>query len=175
MIAKGFDGRVPTPGAFTAADQAVLTATDNLYTACRTAMDKQAIKTWLDAVWAVIADADRWFATEKPFDKALSVERKGTILYVAAEIVRQLAILVLPAMPDSGGKLLDLLGQPADARSFAALGPAGRLKPGTALPAPVGIFPRYIRPEAADAGLGKPAKQGKSPPKGKGGAAGDGG
>ena len=62
-------------------------------------MDRQAIKGWLDAVWAVISDADRYFALEKPFDKSLSAERKGTILYVAAEVVRQLSILVQPAMP----------------------------------------------------------------------------
>ena len=32
---------------------------------------------------------------------------------------------------------------------FAALGGATRIKPGTVLPAPVGIFPRYIEPTAA--------------------------
>jgi methionyl-tRNA synthetase len=37
-------------------------------------------------------------------------------------------------------KLLDLLGQPDD-RTFAAIGT--RLAPGTPLPAPVGVFPRY--------------------------------
>jgi methionyl-tRNA synthetase len=37
--------------------------------------------------------------------------------------------------------LLDLLGQPAEQRSFTALGT--RLVPGTALPAPTAVFPRY--------------------------------
>jgi len=149
MIAKGFEGRVPEPGALTAADEALIAKADALYATCRAAMDGQAIKTWLDAVWDVIGDADRYFASEKPFDKALSVERKGTILYVAAEVVRQLAILVQPTMPASAAKLLDLLAQPADARSFAHLGTAGRLVPGTALPEPQGVFPRYVDPEAA--------------------------
>jgi methionyl-tRNA synthetase len=44
-------------------------------------------------------------------------------------------------MPESSGKLLDLLGQPAEKRTFAAIG--DRLAPGTALPPPVGVFPRY--------------------------------
>ena len=44
-------------------------------------------------------------------------------------------------MPGSGAKLLDLLGQPTGQRDFAAIGT--RLAPGTALPAPVGVFPRY--------------------------------
>jgi methionyl-tRNA synthetase len=160
MIAKNFDGRVPAPGPFTDADKAVLAAADALYAACRTAMDRQAIKAWLDAVWAVIGEADRYFANEKPFDKTLSVERKGTILYVAAEVVRQLAILVQPSMPASGAKLLDLLAQPPEKRVFKALGEAGRLAPGTPLPPPVGVFPRYVRP-ADPAAAAKPPKQGK--------------
>ena len=169
MIAKGFDGKVPMPGAFTAADQAILTAADGLYPAARQAMDKQAIKSWLDAVWAVIGDADRYFASEKPFDKTLTVERKGTILYVAAEVVRQLAILVQPAMPASASKLLDLLGQPEETRRFTALGETGRLKPGTVLPAPVGVFPRYMRPvDPDDPAAAKPGKPPKPPKKPKG-------
>jgi len=158
MIAKGFDGKVPTPGTFTAADTAILAAADSIYAVARAAMDKQAIKAWLDAVWSVIGDADRYFASEKPFDKTLSVERKGTILYVAAEVVRQLAILVQPAMPASAAKLLDLLSQPEADRTFAALGPGGRLKPGTVLPAPQGVFPRYVKPADPDEAAAKPAK-----------------
>ena len=164
MIAKGFDGTVPTPGPLTPADEAILAAADAMYPAASEAMQKQAIKTWLDTVWAVIADADRYFASEKPFDKALSAERKGTILYVTAEVVRQLAILVQPAMPASAAKLLDLLAQPPAVRTFASLGRAGRLAPGITLPAPVGIFPRYVKPVDPDAAPAKPAK---APKKGK--------
>jgi methionyl-tRNA synthetase len=45
--------------------------------------------------------------------------------------------------------LLDILGIPdaAEARDFAAL--ATRIKPGTHLPAPAPVFPRYIEPTAA--------------------------
>jgi len=170
MIAKGFDGKVPAPGAFTPADEAMLAAADAMYAAAREAMEKQGLKTWLDTVWAVIGDADRYFASEKPFDKSLAVERKGTILYVTAEVVRQLAILVQPAMPASAAKLLDLLGQPEERRTFANLGAAGRLVPGTVLPAPVGVFPRYVRP--AEDGAEAPAKRPKKgKDKGKGDAA----
>jgi methionyl-tRNA synthetase len=44
--------------------------------------------------------------------------------------------------------LLDSLGIPADARNFAALGEASRIAPGTQLPPPVGVFPRYVEPKA---------------------------
>ena len=168
MIAKGFEGKVPAPAELTEADKAILAAADGIYAKAREAMDKQGIKGWLDAAWALVDHADKYFASEKPFDKTLSVERKGTILYVTAEVVRQIAILAQPAMPASAAKLLDLLGQgvsePATAeeaapRLFSALGEKGRLKPGTLLPAPQGVFPRYVDPEA------EAAKQAQSQPK----------
>jgi methionyl-tRNA synthetase len=158
MIAKNFGGVVPVPGPFTEADNAILASADAVHAIARTAMNKQAIKAYLDAVWAVVSEGDRYFASEKPFDKAHTPERKGTILYVTAEVVRQLAILAQPAMPESCGKLLDLLAQaPGAARSFAALGAGGRLKAGTVLPVPAGVFPRYVEIVAAGVFPGRTA------------------
>src|SRR4029077_5059254 len=92
-------------------------------------------------------DANRYFAAAEPWAKRKSdPKRMQTTLYVAAEVVRQLAILAAPVMPASGGRLLDSLAQEAVQRSFAALGAAHRLAPGLKLPAPVGIFPRYTEP-----------------------------
>jgi methionyl-tRNA synthetase len=99
-------------------------------------------------VWAVVAEADRYFAGEEPWAKAKTdPARMGTILYVTAEVVRQVAILAQPATPSGAAKLLDMLGQGDAARSFAALGEVGRLRPGTPLPPPAGVFPRYVEPK----------------------------
>jgi methionyl-tRNA synthetase len=161
MIAKNFGGKVPEPGTLTDADKVMLAAADAIYAKAREAMDRQGLKPYLDAVWAVVAAADRYFASEEPWAKGKTdPARQGTILYVAAEVVRQVAILAQPATPAGAGKLLDLLGQGADARSFAALGEAGRLRPGTALPPPMGVFPRYVDPtEAAKKAEPKPKKK----------------
>jgi methionyl-tRNA synthetase len=145
MIARNCDGRIPEPEAFTAADKAILAAADALYGKAREAMDRQGIKQYLDAVWAVVADANRYFAGEEPWAKSKTDRaRMGTILYVTAEVVRQVATLAQPATPAGAGKLLDGLAQAPEARSFAALGEKGRLRPGTPIPAPVGVFPRYV-------------------------------
>jgi methionyl-tRNA synthetase len=70
--------------------------------------------------------------------------RQGTVLYVTAEVLRQIAILVQPFMPDSAARLLDLLGVPEAERDFSTL--AARLAPGTKLPPPRPVFPRYVEP-----------------------------
>ena len=153
MIAKNCGGTVPEPGELTDADKTILASADALYAKAREAMDRQAITKYLDAVWAVVADANRYFAGEEPWaKKKTDFKRMETILYVTVEVVRQVAILAKPVMPQSARKLLEILGQPDDMRSFKALGAAGRLVPGTVLPEPQGVFPRYVEPEADDDG-----------------------
>jgi methionyl-tRNA synthetase len=148
MIAKNCDGRVPKPGTFTEADTTILAAADACLEKVEQAMDAFAIHRALEAIWAVIADANRYFAGEQPWaHRKDNPERMGTILYATAEVLRQLGILVQPIMPQSAGRLLDQLGVDPDARDFSTLGPKGRLKPGTKLPAPEPVFPRYIEAE----------------------------
>jgi methionyl-tRNA synthetase len=150
MIAKQYEGGLPEPGAFSNNDKAILAQADGMIELARTAMAMQQIHHYLNAVWAVVAEANRYFAGEAPWALAKTdPPRQRTVLYVTAEVVRQIAILAQPVMPESSAKLLDSLGIPADARDFASLGGAARIEPGTKLPAPVGIFPRYIEPTAA--------------------------
>ena len=115
-------------------------------------MATQQLHQVLNAVWAVVADANRYFAGEAPWALAKTdPQRQGTVLYVTAEVLRQIAILAQPFMPASAGKLLDLLAVPAGERTFAYLGGKHRIAAGAQLPAPAPIFPRYVEPEKASA------------------------
>jgi methionyl-tRNA synthetase len=150
MIAKQYQGVLPEPGEFSDNDKAILAQADGMMAQARTAMATQQIHQALNAVWAVVAEANRYFAGEAPWALAKTdPKRQATVLYVTAEVVRQIAILAQPAMPAASAKLLDLLGIPGEiaSRNFAALG--ARIKPGTVLPAPSPVFPRYIEPTAA--------------------------
>ena len=100
----------------------------------------------LNAVWSVVADANRYFASEEPWAKAKTdPKRQGTILYVTAEVLRQVAILTQPFVPTSAAAMLDQLAIPAGERAFDALGT--RIKAGATLPPPKPVFPRYVEPE----------------------------
>jgi methionyl-tRNA synthetase len=148
MIARNCDGKLPGAEALTADDRRMLDQADGLVATCRAALARQQIHQALNAIWAVVADANRYFAVAAPWElRKTDPVRMGTVLYVTAEVVRQVGILIQPVMPGSAARLLDLLATPADARSFAALGEAGRLASGTALPAPVAVFPRYVEAE----------------------------
>jgi methionyl-tRNA synthetase len=117
----------------------------------RSAMASQQIHQALNAIWAVVAEANRYFAGEAPWALAKTdPARQGTVLYVTAEVVRKIAILAQFAMPTASAKMLDILGIPDEigSRNFAAL--ETRIKPGTVLPQPSPVFPRYIEPSAAE-------------------------
>jgi methionyl-tRNA synthetase len=148
MIARQLGGTLPQPGAFSDNDKAMLAAADAMIGKAREAMQTQGLHHVLNLIWAVVADANRYFAGEAPWALAKTdPPRQGTVLYVTAEVIRQVAILVQPFMPDSAGKLLDLLAVPADQRDFSALGQ--RLAAGSTLPAPSPVFPRYVESEGS--------------------------
>ncbi|MGZ5804865.1 MAG: methionine--tRNA ligase, partial [Xanthobacteraceae bacterium] len=153
MVARQFDGKVPSPGPFTDNDNAILAQADAMIDKTREAMKTQQLHLVLAAVWAVVAEANRYFAGEAPWALAKTdPQRQGTVLYVTAEVLRQIAILAQPFTPEGAGKLLDLLGIKPDGRRFSTLGGKSRIVAGTPLPAPAPIFPRYVEPTAAAAG-----------------------
>ncbi len=149
MIAKAFGGTLPAPGAFTQADKTILAAADAMIGKARDFMKTQQLHQVLATVWAVVADANRYFASEEPWAKAKTdPQRQGTILYVTAEVLRQVAILAQPYMPSSAANMLDQLAIPAEQRSFSELKADRRIKAGVTLPPPKPVFPRYVEPEA---------------------------
>ncbi|MCF8476719.1 MAG: methionine--tRNA ligase [Pseudolabrys sp.] len=148
MVAKAFGGKLPEPGDFTPEDQTILAGADAMLAAAREHMKTQQLHLMLNTVWSVVADANRYFASEAPWGKAKTdPQRQGTILYVTAELIRQIAILAQPVIPTAAAKLLDLLAVPATERAFDALADGKRLAAGVQLPAPSGVFPRYVEPE----------------------------
>jgi len=145
MIARNCGGVLPKAAKLTAEDERLLAAADALLPACRTAMETQQIHLALNAIWALVADANRYFAAAAPWElRKTDPARMEAVLYVTAEILRQVVILVQPVMPASAERLLTLLGVDPAARGFASLGPGGRLKSGASLPTPQGVFPRYV-------------------------------
>jgi methionyl-tRNA synthetase len=160
MIARA-GGRTPDWREATPAkeDLAMLARADALLGDARRHMQSFALNLYIGAVFEVVSEANRYFANAEPWKLAKTdPARMGLVLYVTIETLRIAAILLQPAMPGSMGGLLDLLGVPPEARTFAALdagekagqlGAPHRLESGRALPAPAPVFPRYVEAEPA--------------------------
>jgi len=145
MIAKNCGSVVPDMGELTDADREILKAADAMLDEARELMDRQAIHRAIEAIWNVVSSANRYFAGEEPWaHKKDNPARMGTILYVTAEVIRQVAIMAQPFTPEAASKFLDQLAIPDDKRNFGDLGEAGRIGSGGELPKPAPVFPRYV-------------------------------
>ncbi|MEO6607357.1 MAG: methionine--tRNA ligase [Aestuariivirga sp.] len=150
MINKNCEAKVPICGPLSAADSAMLAMADAMLGEVRAQHEAFAISKAMDVIWKVVAEANRYFAGEAPWAlKKTDPARMATVLYVTAEVLRMVGILVQPYMPDSAAKLLDVLAVPAGERCFADIGK--RLVSGTELPAPQPIFPRFVEETEAKA------------------------
>jgi methionyl-tRNA synthetase len=137
MIAKQCGGVVPAPGA----DVRRPDLGPDLIGLLQHHVNDLKLHDALEAIWGLVREANGYFADMAPWALRKSDPAQAdTVLYWAAEAVRQLAILVRWAVPASADALLDQLAQGADDRDFAAL--ARPLRPGTVLPPPIGVFPR---------------------------------
>lgn len=146
MISKNCDGRVPQPGAFSAEDRALLDAAYAILASAREDMAAFRIHKALETIWNVVGEANRYFASQEPWAlKKTDPERMATVLYTTAEVIRVVGVNVQPFMPESAGKLLDLLAVPAEQRDFGSSD--APLVAGTELPKPSGIFPRFVESE----------------------------
>ncbi|MFM9976272.1 MAG: methionine--tRNA ligase [Beijerinckiaceae bacterium] len=150
MIAKTLEGRVPAKGLLTDADRAMLAMAYALPLKLRAGMDDFALHQMLNDIWAVTGEANRYFAAQEPWKLAKTdPPRRDSVLYVTVELLRCVGIACLPFVPMAAARLLDLLAVPASKRMLADLDPSRALASGDALPAPEGIFPRYVEPEAS--------------------------
>jgi len=144
MVHKNCDKQVPTPGALNDDDHALLGKVDGVIGRFRDEMDRQAIHRGLGEIWEVVGDANRYVDAQAPWAlRKTDPARMATVLYVLAETIRQLGILIQPVMPDAGAAILSQLDIGADGRQFSSLGADNRLAPGTPIAKPVPVFPRY--------------------------------
>ena len=148
LIAKNCDGRLPDGGPRTDADTALLDEAATLPSRLRGHIDRQALHEALDDVWRVIRASDSYIDQMAPWSlRKTDPVRMGHVLRVLAEAIKAIAIVLQPFMPASMTRLLDQLGVSPDSRSLAAVD--ARLLDGALLPAPEGLFPRFVEEQIA--------------------------
>jgi len=134
-------------GEFTPEDEALLETASMLRERTGSAMSVQAIQKYVDAMVGMVSDANKYIDEMAPWVlRKTDPERMATVLYVLLEVLRYTAILYQPLIPESAGKILDQLNVPADERTFAHLSDEYRVRQGSAISKPQGIFPRIEMP-----------------------------
>ena len=147
MVHKNLGGELAAPRDLSEVDRALLDLCGTARIQADEAMNELRVHDAVAAVWDVVAEANRYFASEAPWGlKSSDPDRMRTILHTTSEVVRRVAIMALPYVPAGGAALLDAMNVAGDARDFAALDVE---RAPTVIDKPTGIFPRHQLPEAA--------------------------
>ncbi len=156
FVFKHNDMRLPQIGDLLAADLNLLDlAGPNLLDAVRDKLDKQEFHRALETIWTVIRQANIYVDEQAPWGlRKTDTARMQTVLGVLCEVIRRLALLASPFMPDSCNKLLDQLAVPVDQRDFTTLDDQIHLVGGAVIAQPTGIFPRYAAAEQGSVNVG---------------------
>ena len=149
MIFKNCEASMPAaPAELLDADSTLLAAVDGLLDLQRQHYDRQAFHEALKVVWDVVGDANRYVDEMAPWAlRKTDPARMNDVLWVLAETLRQVAILIQPVMPEAAANMLDQLGVDQHQRGFENLG--ARLAGGQALDKPQPVFPRFVEEDGA--------------------------
>jgi methionyl-tRNA synthetase len=147
LVARNCGGVLPGREAGTEDDAGMDALATALPGLVRGLVEQQIFHDALEEVWKVIRAANAYIDRQAPWALAKTDKaRMATVLRVLVDTVRVVATLLQPFMPTSMNKMLDQIGVAVDQRQFAALAVA--LPDGISLPAPQGVFPRYVEPAA---------------------------
>jgi methionyl-tRNA synthetase len=154
MIEKNNGGKIPKPATFQPQDTALATKAQEAIGEVLEQYDKLGFSLALEEIWSLIAATDKYLTTEHPWslgDSEADQQRRATILWTTAEVLRIVTALTHPVLPESTTKVWSLLGQPGQADSVALDGLRwGQLVPGTALGKSQALFPRIEKAEAIE-------------------------
>ena len=145
LVNRNCDGRLPHRGPVTEDDAALLAQAEMLPDRFRPLIHQQALHEALEEAWRVIRASNGFIDRQAPWAlRKTDPVRMASVLRVLADVLRQVATVLTPFMPDAMARMLDQLGVPPDARTLAAL--LSPLPAGLPLPSPQGIFPRHNEP-----------------------------
>ncbi|WP_416831829.1 MAG: methionine--tRNA ligase [Erythrobacter sp.] len=153
FIAKNLDGHLPEIHGHNDADMALFETVGSAVSkeipdAFEALALQQAVEAWLQAVFACNAYID----SEAPWAlRKTDPERMETVLATLYICIAQLAVAILPVIPESSEKLLDLMGIPGANRSYSGIGEhwySPLAEGGFRIDKPTPLFPRLELPEA---------------------------
>jgi len=154
MIEKNCAGKIPKLAALQPQDTALATKAQEVIGEVLEQYDKLGFSLALEQIWSLIAATDKYLTTEHPWslgESEADQQRRATILWTTAEVLRVVTVLTHPVLPESTAKVWSLLGQAGHVSSQELDGLRwGQLKPGTPLGKSQALFPRIEKAEAIE-------------------------
>jgi methionyl-tRNA synthetase len=154
IIEKNLGGKIPKPGPREPQDDALGKETQSAIGEVLERYENMEFARALEAIWTVIGAADKYLTSQQPWalgDSEADMERKATILWTTAELLRIVAALAHPVLPESTAKVWSLLGQPGAVSGVELDGLRwGQLASGVQLGKGQALFPRVEKSETIE-------------------------
>jgi methionyl-tRNA synthetase len=154
MIEKNCGGKIPKPGALQPQDAVLAKEAQVAIGEVMEHYEKLEFSRGLEVIWSLISAADKYLTVEKPWSLGESGEeqqRRATVLWTTAEVLRVVTVLAHPVLPESTAKVWALLGQSGALGAVDLEGLVwGQLAPGTTLGKSQALFPRIEKTEAIE-------------------------
>ena len=113
MIHRYFDGVVPKPESYQAADLDIQSVARVAAQGADRAMDKVMIHEAIQKTWTLVDELNNYITVQEPWVLAKDLEnreRLATVLYTTIEGLRVLTVLLSPVMPKATQKLWSAIG-----------------------------------------------------------------
>lgn len=148
MIERYCGGTIPQPGVVGCAvdDESLRQAVLGLTARVEAAMSRIEFSNGLEAIMDVVSQANRYIERSAPWKLAKQLEqvpRLRTVLFVLAEVIRIIAILLEPFMPSVAAAIWQQLGCAQTPRLLEDAARWGRLTPGRPIGAHPVLFPKF--------------------------------
>jgi methionyl-tRNA synthetase len=109
MAAKNV-GAVPTPGALTQQDRALLATTAGAFEPVGDLLSRNRQKAAIGEAMRVIGEANKYLSDEAPWKLKEDPARRDTVLHTALQAISDCNALLTPFLPHSAQKVHELLG-----------------------------------------------------------------
>lgn len=146
MIEKYFDGYIQQPADYYEADEHLISLVEALPGQVEREMNELQFSQALADIWKVIGECNRYIDLTQPWLLGRDEDSKGrlgTVLYVLAESLRFISVLISPVMPEAPLKMHAQLGIAHERlTTWASLGQFGATPAGQQVKKGEAIFPR---------------------------------
>ena len=145
MLSKYFSGKLPSPEAPEEIDRKLIELFATTLETVDRHLEDMAFNKALTAIWELISAGNKYIDDTAPWTLAkdpAQQQRLATVIYNLLESIRLIALFIAPFMPDTGKKILTILGCDEGKTAIEGQHAWGGLPPGIEIEKAVPLFPR---------------------------------
>jgi methionyl-tRNA synthetase len=145
MLGKYFSGQLPEAAAPAEIDQELIDLFSRNIEKVDQLLEALAFNKTLMAIWELISAGNKYIDETAPWSLAKDPEQRerlATVMYNLLESLRIIALLIAPFMPETGEKILQILGCNSKNLVLEGQDQWGGLKAGTTIEKASPLFPR---------------------------------